>query len=55
MAACTSTTTGPAEPWTRFVPHLAQITGGTGAKAITESGIETTRWHRDSTSLLARR
>lgn len=34
-----------------IAPHLAQITGGVGAQAITEFGIDTARWHWDMTSI----
>jgi hypothetical protein len=34
-----------------IAPHLAQINGGVGAKAIAEFGIDTTRWHWDMTSI----
>jgi transposase len=34
-----------------IAPHLAQINGGVGAKAITEFGIDTARWHWDMTSI----
>jgi transposase len=34
-----------------IAPQLAQVTGGLGARAITEFGIDTTRWHWDMTSI----
>ncbi|WP_413812613.1 hypothetical protein [Streptomyces sp. OE57] len=34
-----------------IAPRLARITGGAGAKAINEFGIDTTRRHRDMTSI----
>ncbi|MFD4537986.1 IS1634 family transposase [Kitasatospora sp. NPDC058397] len=34
-----------------IAPYLAQITGSIGAQAITEFGIDTTRWHWDMTSI----
>jgi transposase len=34
-----------------IAPHLAQINGGVGARAIADFGIDTTRWHWDMTSI----